>query len=76
MNNLDTNKVKGIVGENFISSKQQKISLYKDGKTVQKKWDGIKVTIYGSKVIIQKLKPWTWKMCKDLKFIIQYHLRI
>ncbi len=29
MNNLDTQTVKGIVGENFISSKQQKISCIK-----------------------------------------------
>ncbi len=44
-----TNKVKGDCWrKNFISSKQQKISLYKDLENVQKKWTE-SVTIYGNK---------------------------
>ncbi len=47
MNNLDTQTVKGIVGENFISSKQQKISCIKTWKRTEEVDES--VTIYGSK---------------------------
>ncbi len=62
MNNLDTQTVKGIVGENFISSKRQ--LLYKDGKRTEEV-DGIKVTIYEAKTqqdIIQLKSLERWKM--------------
>ncbi len=78
MNNLDTQTVKGIVGEKFYFFKATKISCI---KTEAWKVDGIKVTIYPgskrpSKDIIQ-LNPWNVGRCKkDLKFIIQISLRI
>lgn len=48
MNNLDTQTVKGIVGEKFYFVKATENFLYKSGKRTEEV-DGIKVTIYGTK---------------------------
>ncbi len=60
MNKFRYTNMEGIVEKNFISSKQQKISCIKTENTEEV--DGIKVTIYGSKDIIQLKSLERWKM--------------
>lgn len=48
MNNLDTQTIKGLIGEKFYYVKATENFLYKEGKRTEEV-DGIKVTIYGTK---------------------------